>query len=287
MFGGARPLAPEVETAVAELRELAEQKPALGGLCSFLGAILPEVADGIAQEAPPSLTAEQAQMKLRGGIPLLRGESLAFDVPRFRRRWERICKALALPHENKSADALAEAVRRKRLEPAELTAFLLAGDRMGLGHRAAQLGVAPDLIATVLRLTMFPVLTRIASDLAPLRTVSWERGQCPTCGSAPLLGEYRGLEQNRFLRCGWCATGWELPRLLCPFCGTRDHRRLGYFFVEGEEGKHRASTCDECHGYVKMVSAFGALTAPRLLVADVATLPLDLAAADRGFFPPA
>jgi formate dehydrogenase maturation protein FdhE len=68
------------------------------------------------------------------------------------------------------------------------------------------------------------------------------------------------------------------------FCGNRDHRQLGYLHAEGEEGKERAATCDVCGGYVKMVSSLSALAGPQLLVADVATLHLDLAATERGFF---
>lgn len=127
-------------------------------------------------------------------------------------------------------------------------------------------------------------MAQLDTALAPLvEGLPWEHGHCPTCGSWPLLGEFRGLEQQRVLRCGLCAAGWEVPRLLCPFCGNRDHRQLGYFAVTGEEGRCRATTCDACRGYVKMVTSLTPLTALQVLVADVATLYLDLAAADRGF----
>jgi formate dehydrogenase maturation protein FdhE len=74
-----------------------------------------------------------------------------------------------------------------------------------------------------------------------------------------------------------------MDRLRCPYCDNTDHRTLGYFHVDGEEGRYRAATCDACRGYVKMVSTLQALSAPQLLVVDLATLHLDLAAADRGF----
>jgi FdhE protein len=88
------------------------------------------------------------------------------------------------------------------------------------------------------------------------------------------------------LRCGLCAAEWEFPRLRCLYCGEGDHRQLGYFSVEGEESLHRAAVCQLCHGYVKMVSSLTPLSAPGLLVANVATLHLDLAAADRGYLSP-
>ena len=103
------------------------------------------------------------------------------------------------------------------------------------------------------------------------------------CGSWPLLGEYRGLEQTRFLRCGLCAASWEFSRFRCPFCDERDHRKLAYLHADGEQDRWRAATCDRCRGYVKMVASLDALSWPLLLVQDVATLHLDLAAADRGF----
>ena len=54
--------------------------------------------------------------------------------------------------------------------------------------------------------------------------------------------------------------------------------------TRGEENRCRAATCDACHGYVKMVSSLDGLAEARLLVTDLATLHLDLAAADRGFY---
>ena len=138
-----------------------------------------------------------------------------------------------------------------------------------------------------MRLATLPVLAKFAAALEPLcREVAWHHGMCPVCGSWPLLAEFRGLEQNRVLRCGLCAADWQFPRLRCPFCENNDHRELGFFHVEGEEGRHRAATCESCRGYVKTVSSLDRLSVPNLLVADLATLHLDLAAADRGYYVP-
>ena len=53
--------------------------------------------------------------------------------------------------------------------------------------------------------------------------------------------------------------------------------------AEGEETKYRALVCDACRGYVKMLTTLSALPPLPLLVADAATLHLDLAAAERGY----
>ena len=161
---------------------------------------------------------------------------------------------------------------------------VLAGRPAEAQARAEALGLDPALAATVLRFTLFPTLAAIEASLAPLREGSgWERGYCPTCGSWPLLGEFRGLEQSRILRCGLCAAGWEVPLLWCHFCGNRDHEQLGYLHPEGEETRDRAAVCDACHGYVKMIQTLSPLPPLHLHLTDAATLSLDLAAAERGY----
>jgi FdhE protein len=74
--------------------------------------------------------------------------------------------------------------------------------------------------------------------------------------------------------------------LRCAGCGQGDHRQLGYLSIEGEESKWRAATCDACRQYVKMISTLTPLSPLDLLVTDVATVHLDLLAADQGFTPP-
>jgi FdhE protein len=284
LFGLTPAAPPEVVDAVTALERLAHERPHLTGPAALLSDILPGLYRQPPREAPPPLTADQAMAKLTGGIPLLRGEPLDLDETAFRRRWSEVCAAVLRHKEDVAGRQLADALRGDQLDPGELTRELLAGRPEAVYARAEALGLNASLTATVLRLTLYPALSAVGAALAPLRQmVRWQAGCCPTCGSWPLLGEFRGLEQTRFLRCGLCATGWEFPRLRCPFCGTRDHERLGYFHVEGEEAKYRAATCEDCRRYVKMVSTLAALPPPMLLVEEVATVHLDLAAAERGF----
>jgi FdhE protein len=278
-------LPPLVAEATLELTRLAEARPGLRDPARALARILPILFEAPPREPVPVLPAEAASAKLAAGIPLLRGEDLALDEPTFRTRWVNVCRVLEDTEGGADLAALASAVRDGQLRSKELLFDVLAGRPEAIHERAEALQLDPGRTALVLRLTLLPVLARWASDLAALRRgVAWNHGYCPICGSWPLLAEFRGLEQVRYLRCGLCASEWEFPRLLCPFCGNRDHRQLGYFHAEGEESSRRAATCNSCHGYVKTVSTLAAITAPGLLVADLAMLHLDLAAAERGFF---
>jgi FdhE protein len=189
-------------------------------------------------------------------------------------------------HGREEVAPLVDSLRKGALSANALCDELLSGQPEKIRIQAETLNVDPGLLVTVLRLVLFPVLTPINAALLPLRQgAAWQHGYCPTCGSWPLLGEFRGLEQTRFLRCALCSGQWEFPRLQCPFCGTHDHSVLGYLHVDGDEAKGRAYTCDACHGYVKMLTTLTALTGPQLLVQEVASIHLDLAAAERGFLP--
>jgi FdhE protein len=284
LLGRSPAVPPEVEAAREELAKLAQDRPGLAGPAAVLVEILPALFAEPVRETPPTLSPEQATNKLLGGVPLLRVETVGLDLTGFRRRWLAVCAALENREEGGPPRALGEALRAGRLNPGELTQHVLAGRPEEVHALAEKNGFDPGALAFVLRLTLLPVLAHLRGALNPLHEgAAWRQGHCPTCGAWPLLGEFRGLEQKRWLRCGLCAGEWEWSRLRCPFCANADHRTLGYFHAEGEEAKWRAATCDACGGYVKMASTLQALTAPQLLVVDLATTHLDLAAAERGY----
>jgi FdhE protein len=286
-FLGRKPLlSPEVEQAHAELARLGQEKPAVAELANQVGACLSAAYAEPIPVVVPSITMEAAAEKMSAGVPLLRGEKLDIDWPAADRRLQDVVSAL-IERQDDAADALARAVRSRQLEIAELTAAVLAGQPHIIHERAGALGLDVTLTASVIPLALFPVLVPIRVGLEPLLAADhWKQGYCPVCGGYPKLGEFRGLEQIRFLRCGLCAAEWQFPRLRCPACGNHDHRQLGYLHVDGEQSKCRAATCEECRQYVKMVSTLTPLSPMQLWVTDVATVHVDLLAADHGFSPP-
>jgi FdhE protein len=284
LLGGGTAIPAEVAAVVERLQKLAGARPELAGATAALSEILPSLFSTPTTEAPPTLSEEQAHAKLQGGLPLLRGENLSLDVSAFSRRWAAICAAVRRHQMSDTALSLDGLLRRGKLLPQEMLQQVLAGQPGAVAAQVEELGGDAGLATTVLRLSLFPVLSRACQILEPfLAGLVWRQGFCPVCGSWPLLGEFRGLEQTRFLRCGLCAAGWELPRLHCPFCGNTDHRTLGYFHVEGEEERCRAATCDACHAYVKILSTLQALSGPDVLATDVETMHLDLAMLERGY----
>jgi FdhE protein len=218
-------------------------------------------------------------------VPLLRGERLDIDWQAAQRSIQEVVGAL-MERRTDAAPALAQAVRSGHLEIRELTAAVLAGQPHIIHERAGALGLDVSLVVSVIPLALFPLLAPLGVGLQSLLAAGhWQEGYCPVCGGFPKLGEFRGLEQIRILRCGLCAAEWQFPRLRCPACSNQDHRQLGYLHVDGEQNKWRAATCEECRQYVKMVSTLTPLRPLQLWVTDVATVHIDLLAADHGFSP--
>lgn len=285
------PERPDIADAVARLASLAETQPDLRGATALQAALLRAVYAAPAPVARVSLGKQDTAARLAEGVPLLRGMPLPVDEAGLRETFLRLCAAIRSQSRDAllpQLTALRQSVRGGELDLWELSAALVDGEGSALPERLKERGYPPDLVMTLLRLALLPFLEQVAAQLAPLREkLPWGRGYCPTCGAWPVLAEQRGLEQFRYLRCGLCASSWEVDRVWCLFCGNRDHDKLGYLQVEGEEQKQRAATCDVCHTYVKLRSSLAPLTTPQLLVEEVALLHLDLIAIEKGYAQPA
>jgi FdhE protein len=108
----------------------------------------------------------------------------------------------------------------------------------------------------------------------------WQRKYCPTCGSAPAMGQLVGVDpgRQRFLVCGACGDRWRYRRTQCPFC-ENDVQKLSALAVEGEAGL-RLDHCGSCGGYLKTYDGEGN---EALLLSDWSSLHLDVLARDRGW----
>jgi FdhE protein len=281
------PLPTAVADAIERLGRLAEARPELSDAAAIQSVILRTAYAQPPQAGPLRMSPERAAAKRAEGMPLLRGEALSLDMPAVEGAILRLCKAIARRLDQpQDASAIAGAIARQELVVADMVRQTLDGETGALRERAAERGLNGQLLGTLLRFSLFPALEQLATQLAPLRALApWQPGYCPTCGSWPLLSEYRGLEQARFLRCGLCASEWSLDRLLCPFCGCRDHQQLGYLHVEGDQQK-RAATCTQCGCYTKALATLARIPAIELAVDDLATIHLDIVALERGYSSP-
>ena len=111
--------------------------------------------------------------------------------------------------------------------------------------------------------------------------------RCPACGGLPQLAVFTDtgealLTGQRRLVCSRCATEWTYARMTCVSCRETGGARLPILADESRLPHLRIDACEVCHAYlvtVDMRKDRGAVP----LVDEIAALPLDLAAAERGF----
>lgn len=174
----------------------------------------------------------------------------------------------------------------RTLEPVALLEAAVRQDDESMEALARAVGVERPALSVVAQMAALPLLQTCGRALAAQVPSSWWEGYCPVCGAWPTLAEFRGLERKRWLRCGRCATGWEVPWLRCPFCDETHHANLGYLAPEEGETSRKVEVCDSCKGYVKAEPTVRNLAPWEILLDDVATLPLEVAALDRGYHRP-
>ncbi len=78
--------------------------------------------------------------------------------------------------------------------------------------------------------------------------------RCPRCGGRAVAATLRerGHGAGRALVCGFCATAWSVPRVVCPACGETRVEALPVF-RDGDLPAVRLDACDTCRVYIKTV----------------------------------
>ncbi len=106
---------------------------------------------------------------------------------------------------------------------------------------------------------------------------------CPLCNGRPQVSILRseGDGAKRMLLCSACFTEWRFKRVQCAACGEESFGKLPYH-TASDFPHVRVEVCETCHKYIKGVDlTVNGLAVP--LVDDVATLPLDIWAAEQGY----
>lgn len=244
--------------ATARLADLERRRPEWQAWIRLLGRVLPALDDRV-WSAP--LVADSGSAPRLADEPLLHRRELVVD-------------GAALEQ------LVGDLVETEGSLTVQLVAAVLRADD-------ARISAEPQGLVTIARLAAVPLLHscgRLLQDQVPQ---SWSQGYCPICGSWPLLAELRSLDRTRQLRCGRCGGDWRSSWLCCAYCGETDHERLGTLVLEGEPETVTVETCSQCRGYLKAITTLQPIPPFELLLTDLETVELDVAALDRGFARPA
>jgi hypothetical protein len=278
----------DLRLAIEELGRLIEARPELAlpgeGLARMLrgafairGSVEPSLEPG---ESQTDLLIDRIREGWREGAPAARVVAPAIDQTRLLSRAKAVAESSAA--ESTVARNFCEWITREPDQIASWAQTMLGQGEAALERLIPRPGVEPSFACSVLRLILLAELRDwTARIMAHLDEGSWPRGDCPVCGAWPALAESRGLEQKRFLRCDCCGADWPGNRLQCTYCGETDHRSLRSHFAEGEQNRFRLAICMSCGGRLKVIATLKHLSAPGLLVAQLAMVHLDCIGAEE------
>ncbi|HEY6209962.1 MAG TPA: formate dehydrogenase accessory protein FdhE [Gemmatimonadales bacterium] len=259
----------EIQERIAAARlEHPEAEPWL----ALLEAALGESEDGGWWEA--GLPAPAADRPVKA--PLLCRTEITLDE-RAARRWGRRLLKLGVPVNGRAGGA------PQAINVLVLLEAAVNQDDASVDALARAAGMEPQAVRVVGQMAALPLLHACARTWAGAVPSAWWEGYCPLCGAWPVVAEYAGLERKRQLRCGRCGTAWVVPSLRCVFCDETDHEQLGYLTPESDEQMRRVEVCGTCKGYLKGVTTVRPLAARAILLDDLMTVHLDVAALERGY----
>ncbi len=251
------------------LADVRQKRPESETWLALVEAALAESQDVTAWESAVPAPLERRPVR----APLLHGAEVAVHPGAARRFVRRLAQLAGLDGGGAG----------RRLDPIELLEAAIRQDDARIDALAPG---DPSTLRVVAQIAAVPLLRACARTIGSAGSPAWWEGYCPLCGAWPTLAEFRGLERKRWLRCGRCGTGWEVPWLRCPFCAETSHENLGYLAPEGGETTRKVEVCDTCKGYVKAEPTVRELPWWGVLLDDVETVALDVAALDRGYHRP-
>jgi len=283
-------LSEPADPVVKRLRKIKGETPDLEAAADLYEAILPLLRDADLRLPPIHMTEDEVLAKTGAGLPLLQDISLDIDMDTVRGLMIMLARAIETKgdgrqsQKSRAAHSIRLSLEEGSLDVASIAGYLFSDERSRVDAEAKGADLDPDLLWTLAELALRPAFHAARLQLEPLcGDITWESGRCYVCGAVAAMGEFRGNNLLRHLRCGRCGADWQYSRLKCLHCGNEDHRTLAFLYTDGEREKTRVDVCEKCMGYLKTVSSFSPIPSEMLQVEDLATLHLDYTAQQRGY----
>ena len=218
------------------------------------------------------------------GMPLLSQTTIVIDESAVRRLLNQLLEIAARGGMPKMA-TLARIADQEH-DVAGLFAASIRQDRDRISGMASAAGANPEALQAVSGLVSIPFLQACTRHWKQALPKDWDEGYCLVCAAWPALAETRGIERNRYLRCGRCGSEWQAHILRCGYCGTGDHEQLATLVPE-KTGSSAIEACKRCKGYVKTFTRLQGSPPASILLDDLASVDLDVAALEQGYRRPA
>jgi FdhE protein len=267
----------------AALNGLRRERPEWEPWLAVVDEVLREAGSPVWEAAVPAAPAQPT------AVPLLAGTTLTLESALIRRLFRRLIRTASRDGTPKMSSL--KAALHADLEWAPLFTASLCQDSDRINEIAAVSGADAEALHAVIALLPVPFLHACNRRWASSISASWVEGYCPVCGSLPAFAEVRGIERNRYFRCGRCGGEWHARALYCPYCAMSDHDEL--VALVPEKGGSNAvgsnaviNACQRCLGYGKTFTRLQGCSPGAVMLEDLASVDLDVAAIEHGFARP-
>jgi FdhE protein len=257
------------------LRDLKRQHPEWEPWLAVVQAVLRETADPKWDAAVPLRAQTQSRAPLLAEAKLELQKSL---VCPFSEQLMRVACRSGTPQM-----ATLKAALDTRLDVLALFRAALNYDSDRIKEVAVAQGADPEAFQAVAVLMPMPLLHACNRRWARSLAESWTEGYCPLCGAWPAFAEVRGIDRSRHLRCGRCGGAWGARGLYCLYCAMTDHHELISLVPEKSGSNSVIDACMRCRGYVKTLTVLQGSPPDRVLLDDLASVELDVAAVEQGY----
>ena len=261
----------------AALNSLRRERPEWEPWLAVVDEILRDAAAPAWDAAVPAVQAQDS------AVPLLAGATLALQTSSVRRLFERLIRIASRPPQASAKMSTLKAALHADIEMVPLFAASLCQGSDRIREIAAVSGADGEVFQAVAALLPVPFLHACNRAWSSSISESWVEGYCPVCGSSPAFAEVRGIERKRYFRCGRCGGEWHARALYCPYCDMTDHDELVQLVPEKGGSSAVIDACQRCLGYVKTFTRLQGCPPGAVMLEDLASVDLDVAALENGF----
>jgi FdhE protein len=248
-----------------------EWNPWLGVISQVLSAAADSTWDDFVPPVPDRV----------GPAPLLARASIVISGNFLTHWFERLFRTAALGGTGEMATL--RLPRKSGVETIQVFRAALAQKAGKLEEMAVVCGGDSQAFRSVAELIPVPFLhaCRRLWQVAP--GDSWTEQYCSICGAWPVMAEIRGIERARFLRCGRCGQEWQVYGMHCPYCSMDDHEQLVSLVPQNHGTTRAVEACKRCRGYLKTLTTLQGEDPLGVMLQDLASVDLDIAALEHGY----
>ena len=278
----------ELDRIIKRMQVIEKKRPGYKEILGFFKYIMREQykIKPLIKVEQIDINEETVKTQMKEGFPLMDKKDMKLDMDSASTLFKKICRGLQRKDVNITVEAkkISQAVRKKEVDLEELFRRVLDGDKGYVDFIANKTGLHTWLLSFLAESSIKPSLEAYAEMFKGyVDQESWYKGYCPVCGSQPERGELRIDAGERFLECSACSFKWRFKRVVCPFCGNDDSKKLRFFNTETDGKAYRVDVCEECKKYIKTIDLREVQGDVVPIVEDIGTLHLDIIAEKEGY----